>query len=97
MLDPLLRPLLSRLLDPPARLLAGLGVPATALTLVGLVAGLGVLPALATYHYDWALICLLANRLLDGLDGAVARQGTPSDYGAYLDIVADMIFYGAFV
>jgi phosphatidylglycerophosphate synthase len=36
---------------------------------------------------------IIANRLCDGLDGAVARRGGPTDRGGYLDIVLDFIFY----
>ncbi|MEL7089133.1 MAG: CDP-alcohol phosphatidyltransferase family protein, partial [Planctomycetota bacterium] len=42
-----------------------------------------------------ALIALLASRVADGLDGAVARATTRTDFGGYLDIVADFFFYGA--
>jgi phosphatidylglycerophosphate synthase len=37
---------------------------------------------------------LLISRLGDGLDGAVARQSGKTDFGGYLDIVLDFIFYG---
>ncbi len=40
-----------------------------------------------------ALSLILLNRLLDGLDGAVARIAGPTDRGAYLDIAFDMVFY----
>jgi phosphatidylglycerophosphate synthase len=41
-----------------------------------------------------ALIPLLASRLADGMDGAMARMtDTQSDRGAFLDIVFDFIFY----
>lgn len=36
---------------------------------------------------------LALNRLLDGLDGAVARATHRSAFGGYLDIVADYVFY----
>ena len=42
---------------------------------------------------SWALLPLLINRLCDGLDGAVARFGKPSDRGAFLDITLDFLFY----
>ncbi len=36
------------------------------------------------------------NRILDGLDGAVARlRGTPSDLGGFFDLVADFLVYAA--
>ena len=34
-------------------------------------------------------------RLADGLDGAIARAGQKTDFGGYLDIEADFLFYGA--
>ncbi|NJM83902.1 MAG: CDP-alcohol phosphatidyltransferase family protein, partial [Tabrizicola sp.] len=42
-----------------------------------------------------ALLPLLASRLADGLDGAVARARGKTDFGGYLDIVCDFIFYAA--
>jgi phosphatidylglycerophosphate synthase len=40
-------------------------------------------------------VIILVSRLADGLDGAVARARGKSDFGGYLDIVADFAFYGA--
>ena len=95
MLDPVLR----RWLDPPLNRagawLARRGTPADATTLVGLAVGLLALPLLAGGHYGWALPVILLNRLIDGLDGAIARQGSPTAFGGYLDIVCDMAFYAA--
>jgi len=39
---------------------------------------------------------LLANRVVDGLDGAVARATVATVRGAFLDIVLDFAFYAAF-
>ena len=36
---------------------------------------------------------VLLSRLLDGLDGAIARASQPTDFGGYLDIVCDYVFY----
>ena len=44
-----------------------------------------------------ALLCIVLNRIGDGLDGQVARLGKPTDGGAYLDITLDFIFYSAVV
>lgn len=41
------------------------------------------------------LILILLSRIADGLDGAVARASRKTDYGGYLDITADFLFYGA--
>ena len=38
---------------------------------------------------------VLLSRVLDGLDGAVARATKQSDFGGYLDIVSDFAFYVA--
>jgi phosphatidylglycerophosphate synthase len=95
MLDAAMR----RLVDPPldrlARVVAAHGVPANAITLVGFAIGLAVVPLLAVESYAGALVAIGVNRLADGLDGAVARRGAPSDLGGYLDIVGDFIFYAA--
>ena len=54
-------------------------VSANAITLTGLAIGLLVLPSLAYQQYEAALVVILANRLCDGLDGAVARLTRPTD------------------
>jgi phosphatidylglycerophosphate synthase len=95
MLDPLLR----RLIDPPLERagawLAGRGLTANQATLAGLAIGLTTVPLLAGGLYTAALLVVLLNRLLDGLDGAIARQGELTPFGGYLDIVCDIAFYAA--
>jgi len=95
MLDPVLR----RWVDPPLNRagawLAARGTPANATTLVGLAIGQLALPLLAYEQYGWALLVILLNRLVDGLDGAIARRQGPTAFGGYLDIVCDMAFYAA--
>lgn len=95
MFDRWLRARLAPALDGLARPLDG--IPADAVTWLGLGVGLGVLPVLAGGYYLPALGLIGLNRLLDGLDGALARRRGPTAYGAYLDIVCDMLFYGAVV
>lgn len=97
MLDAALRRLIDPPLDTAGRALAGRGVSADAVTVAGFLIGLAAFPALAIQAYPWALAALVANRLADGLDGAVARATAPSDLGGYLDIVCDFIFYAGFV
>jgi hypothetical protein len=41
------------------------------------------------------LALLLASRLCDGLDGALARLTRPTDRGAFLDITLDFLFYAS--
>jgi phosphatidylglycerophosphate synthase len=93
MLDAKLRPLIDPLLNAVGRMLAGVGVTANALTFTGLALGLAGAGAIAMGHIGWGLALIIANRVLDGLDGAVARARGPSDLGGYFDIVADFAFY----
>jgi phosphatidylglycerophosphate synthase len=93
MIDRFLLPVQARLLGPPARRLAAAGVAADAITLAGFAAGALALPLLAAGRPGAALAAILANRLLDGLDGAVARIAGPTDRGAFLDIALDFAFY----
>lgn len=97
MLDRAVRRAVAPTLERVGRRLARVGVPADALTLAGLVVGLGAALAVATTRWWLGLGLWLASRLLDGLDGAVARAGAPSESGAFLDIVSDFTVYGAFV
>ncbi|WP_379920586.1 CDP-alcohol phosphatidyltransferase family protein [Erythrobacter sp. R86502] len=93
MLDARLRPLIDPPLNRLGAALAGWGVTANALTFTGLALGLGGSGAIALGHVGWGLALIVANRLADGLDGAVARARGPSDLGGYFDIVADFAFY----
>ncbi len=83
------------LVDGVAKALHGLGITANQISLIGFA--LGLLAAVLIAHGNiWAAIVpLLLNRLLDGLDGAVARFSTPTDRGAFLDITLDFLFYAA--
>lgn len=93
MFDAKLRPLIDPPLNAVGRSLAGIGVTANGLTFTGLAIGLCGAAAIALGHIGWGLALILANRLCDGLDGAVARARGPSDLGGYFDIVADFAFY----
>lgn len=93
MLDARLRPLIDPPLNRAGAALARAGVTANALTFTGLALGLGGAAAIAFGHIGWGLALIIANRLADGLDGAVARARGPSDLGGYFDIVADFAFY----
>ncbi|HNP37764.1 MAG TPA: CDP-alcohol phosphatidyltransferase family protein [Woeseiaceae bacterium] len=95
MFDTSLRPLIDPPLAAGGRLLARMGISAGAVTFLGLVVGLLAALAIANEAYRAALLLVLANRILDGLDGAVARVSTPTDRGGYLDICADYVFYAA--
>jgi len=93
MIDARILPLQHKVLYPIARLLVRLGVRADQVSIAGFVVGVGAVPLLATEHYLWALALILSNRLLDGLDGQVARLTRATDRGAFLDIAFDFMFY----
>ncbi len=93
MLDAKLRPLIDPPLNRMGGALARLGVSANMLTFGGLAVGLGGAVAIAFGQLWLGLALIIANRLLDGLDGAVARVNGPTALGGYFDIVADFAFY----
>ncbi|MDN2566692.1 CDP-alcohol phosphatidyltransferase family protein [Aquibium sp. A9E412] len=78
-----------------ARRLAAAGVSANQITVASFALGLGAAAAVALQAYWLGLALLLASRLGDGLDGAVARIAGRTDLGGYLDIVFDFAVYGA--
>jgi phosphatidylglycerophosphate synthase len=51
--------------------------------------------AIALGAYEAALVLILANRISDGLDGALARRTAVTDLGGFFDTVADFLFYSA--
>ena len=87
------------LLEPALRRLAqGLvraGVRADTVTLTGFALGIGAAVSIALGAPLYGLALLLASRLMDGLDGAVARLTKPTDRGAFLDITLDFLFYAS--
>lgn len=95
MFDPLMRRLIGPPLDPVGAWLATRGISANQVTLAGLAIGTLAVPLLAFEQYWLALLAILANRLFDGIDGAIARHTRPTVFGGYLDIVCDMAFYAA--
>lgn len=93
MFDARIRPLIDPPLNAIGARLAGWGISANMLTFTGLALGLGAAASIAFGHFASGLALILANRLIDGLDGAVARVNGPTALGGYFDIVADFAFY----
>lgn len=98
MLDaPLRRRLLPRL-DRVAGLLVRLGLRPLAVTVGGLCLAVGAAVAAGFALWILALVLWLLSRVLDGLDGPVARAGgRASGFGGWADFTADMVAYGTFV
>jgi len=78
-----------------AKHLSAAGIGANALTFTGFAVGaLGAL-LIAGHEFAWALAAIVVSRLLDALDGAVARLTMPTDRGGFLDITLDFLFYAS--
>ncbi|WP_445946655.1 CDP-alcohol phosphatidyltransferase family protein [Shewanella sp.] len=98
MLDRFITPILKPLLAPVVLLLDKKNVQPDQLTLVGFGLGILAVPLLALEFWYSALFFIALNRIIDGLDGALARhQKHTSDAGGYLDICLDFLFYAAIV
>lgn len=95
MFDARLRPLIDPPLNRAGQWIAATGVTANQVTLAGMAIGLAAAVAIGVEHYAIGLALILLSRLLDGLDGAIARATAKSDFGGYLDIVCDFAFYVA--
>ena len=68
----------------------------THISILGLAIGLFAAYAAYKQQYLWALTLWLLNRILDGLDGLIARlHDRQSDFGGYLDILTDFVVYAA--
>lgn len=93
MLDRHLHPRIKPALHQVAAVLDKPGITPDGLTLAGFVTGVLALPFLAFGWYLAALVAIVLNRLLDGLDGALARRRGLSDAGGFLDIALDFLFY----
>ncbi len=95
MLDSAIQQVLKPVLTRAARVLVRVGVGADALSFVGFALGMAAALAIALQHFMAGLVLLLLSRLMDGLDGAVARATQPTDRGGFLDITLDFLFYAA--
>lgn len=97
MLDHVTRPLIDPLLNKMAATLHRNTVRANQVTLVAFIAGLLAMILIALGQPLLGLALFALNRILDGLDGALARCGRPTMAGGYLDIVFDFIIYSGIV
>jgi phosphatidylglycerophosphate synthase len=96
MLDAKIRGLIDPTLTRWGQRLARRGWTANGISVLGLCLGLAASIVLAVGGaVGIALVLLLAGRVADGLDGAVARASTKTDFGGYLDITCDWVFYAA--
>ena len=91
MIDRYLRLPKERVLEPVAK---RLDISPLTVTLTAFGIGLLAVGAAALGLYGWALAFWLAGRVLDGLDGSIARSSAKqSDLGGYLDMLLDTAIY----
>ena len=95
MLDRHIRPFIDAPLNWLGAGLARTGMSADGVTLIGLAFGLAAAAAIWMQAFVLAIGFILASRMADGLDGAVARVRGVTDFGGYLDITCDYVFYAA--
>ncbi len=95
MFDRMMLALTKPMVDRVARRLVSYGVTANQVSFVGFGLGLSSAVLIAHGNIMLAIVPLLLNRLLDGIDGAVARFSAPTDRGAFIDITLDFLFYAA--
>jgi len=99
MFDARARVLLVGPLDGIVRVLDRPSINPNMLTFAGLAVGLAAAASASQALWLVALVLWLGSRVLDGLDGALARRRAMggSAAGGFLDIMADFTVYGSFV
>jgi len=97
MLDAPLRRRLHRPLSASGAWLDRRNVSPHQLTGFGLIIGVGACMAVAADRWLLGTVLWLLNRLIDGLDGPLARRNGETQLGGFLDIMADFAIYGGLV
>ncbi len=97
MIDRAIRRRLAPAFDAVAAGLGQRGLQAGVLTGLGLLLGVAACVCAALAWWPPALVLWLLNRLLDGLDGPLARRSEPTALGGLLDFSADFVIYSGFV
>jgi phosphatidylglycerophosphate synthase len=95
MFDVRLRQLVDPVLEGLAAAVAKTGLSANAVTIVGAIIGVAAALAIAQGQILAGLALIILNRIMDGIDGALARRNGPTAWGGYLDSLCDFLFYVA--
>jgi len=95
MMDGTARKIIQPSLDFVGTWLARRGVSADHVTVLACLLGLAAATLIALGYMVAALVLIIISRIGDGLDGSVARATRRTDFGGYLDITLDFVFYGA--
>ena len=98
MIDKYLKTPLEKLLHPLVIAVAKTNIHPNMVTVVGFIIGVLGMGLITQNLYTEGLIAIIINRILDGLDGHLARHTQrTSDAGGFLDTVLDFIFYSGVV
>ena len=97
MFDAAIRPFIDKSLASVANKIVAMNISADRVTAVGFLLGIGAVVLVASQLYLAGLAVFLASRVMDGLDGAVARQTKLTDLGGFLDITLDFVVYASMV
>jgi phosphatidylglycerophosphate synthase len=95
MLDRYATALIKPVVNALGKTLARAGVTADQLTFAAFLVGITAAFFIATGAYLTGAAAIFLSRTCDALDGAVARQRTPTDRGGFLDISLDFLFYAS--
>lgn len=96
MIDKFITPVIKPLLTPVVIHAHRRGISADQITIMGFIIGLFALPLIAFQFWNIALIMIILNRILDGVDGELARHtNQSSSAGGFLDITLDFLFYAS--
>ena len=97
MLDAYVRPYI----DPPlkwgAQKLSATGISANMATIAGFAFGAIAMWNISQGYYGVGALFILMNRLMDGLDGAIAGIRGITAFGGFLDISVDFIIYAGII
>ncbi|MEM6781760.1 MAG: hypothetical protein AAF569_07850 [Pseudomonadota bacterium] len=97
MLDSFVKPYIDKPIATAGQNLVEKRITSTQVTIGGFAIGLLAAFAAGMQAYGIGLILMLINRLSDELDDAVADASTRTPFGTYIDVITNMVFYGAVV
>jgi phosphatidylglycerophosphate synthase len=95
MFDRYITALIKPAMDAMAAAAVKTGVKADAVTICGFILGMVAALSITLQSYLLGASLILASRLCDALDGAIARHTAATDAGGYLDICLDFLFYAS--
>jgi phosphatidylglycerophosphate synthase len=93
MFDVALRQFVDPVLIRMAGWIADTRISANMMTISGAGLALGAAFFVTQSNLAAAFGFILLNRIVDGLDGAIARINEPTEFGGYLDTICDYVFY----